>query len=196
MKVQWEDLHKRLIDYEHRILPVNDLSRSAVLVPFFEKEGELHLMLTKRSTKVKTHKGDVAFPGGMKDPEDKDLLSTALRETWEELGIQPKDVKIIGRIDDYSTITHFHVTPFVGIIPYPYPLVISEDEIDYPIEVNLEDLLNPKRLSTGIVNLSGYEKQIYFWHLETDTIWGATAYMILNLLRILFDYETPSIIPS
>ncbi|MGC8603366.1 MAG: NUDIX hydrolase, partial [Desulfomonilaceae bacterium] len=102
-------------------LPVTGLINAAVLVPIFRKDANLHLLLTQRSEMVEHHKGEISFPGGKLDVSDPDLRSCALRETLEEIGILPQDVKIIAELDDFYTVaTNFHVVPFVGFIPYPY----------------------------------------------------------------------------
>ena len=95
--------------------------RAAVLVPFFEREGDYHLLFTLRTSNMPAHKGDVSFPGGRADKKDASLLHTALRESEEELGLRPSDVQQIGPLDDLRTMaSNYVVTPYVGVIPYPY----------------------------------------------------------------------------
>ena len=102
-------------------LPVDGLVTAAVLVPIFQKNGALHVLLTKRSDLVEHHRGEISFPGGKLDLTDPDLKSCALRETLEEVGILPADVKVLAELDDFYTVaTRFHVVPFVGVIPHPY----------------------------------------------------------------------------
>ena len=119
-----------------RSLPVDGLVTAAVLVPIFQKNGALHVLLTKRSDMVEHHRGEISFPGGKLDLTDPDLESCALRETREEIGILPTDVKVLAELDDFYTVaTRFHVVPFVGVIPHPYGPV--------SVLVRLRELLIP-----------------------------------------------------
>jgi 8-oxo-dGTP pyrophosphatase MutT (NUDIX family) len=107
------------------ILPPDPSRRqAAVLLPLFKNATDYHLVFTKRTETLTHHKGQVSFPGGSFEPSDGDLLTTALRESYEEVGIRPEHVSILGRLDDLSTFsTSFTISPFVGLIPYPYPFV-------------------------------------------------------------------------
>lgn len=121
----------RLEHHQHKIHKYTDIpSRdAAVLIPLFFKEDHAHILFTKRTDNVEHHKGQISFPGGMRDAEDKNLLDTAMRESWEEMGIQPKDVTILGKSDTFLTNTNFLVTPYVGYYSYPYEYLINEGEI-------------------------------------------------------------------
>ena len=114
---------------------------SAILVPLYQKDGEYHVLLTKRSEELEYHKGQICFPGGSHHHEDDSLKETALREAYEEVGIRPEDVEILGELDSTSTLTsNFLITPFVGIIPYPYEFTVSKYEVDELVEVPLSAL--------------------------------------------------------
>ena len=95
------------------------------------------------------HKGQISFPGGACEPEDTGLLATALRETEEEIGVPLETVEVLGALDDFPTITSFVVTPFVGVIPYPFAYVLNEDEVDSVIEVPISFLLDPDNPTCG-----------------------------------------------
>ena len=125
----FEDELTRALDARpRRVLPPEGMTIAAVLVPLFSVEGKRHVLLTKRSQAVEHHKGEISFPGGKLDPDDADLLSCALRETDEEVGIKPSDVRIIGELDDFYTVaTRYVVAPFVGVIPYPYDVFAQAD---------------------------------------------------------------------
>src|SRR4030065_2891702 len=98
------------------------LKKAAVLIPLFKKDGESYILFTRRTDTVEHHKDQISFPGGRQDKKDKDLLATALREAREEMGIEEKDVHILGELDDICTATtDFCVSPFVALLPYPYP---------------------------------------------------------------------------
>jgi 8-oxo-dGTP pyrophosphatase MutT (NUDIX family) len=161
---------------------------AAVLVPLFSKNGEPHVLLTKRSDFVEHHKGEVSFPGGKLDPEDPDLKSCALRETEEEVGIDPGDVKIVGELDDFYTVaTSFLVVPFVGVIPYPYDFRPSSREIVSLLRVPLEIFFDPARRTEETCFIRGQRVEIvsYFW--EGQTIWGATGRILKHFVEILTD---------
>ena len=93
---------------------------AAVMMILMNKDNKAHVFLTKRTDNVRTHKGQVSFPGGAWEKDDNDLLKTALRETYEETGIKPDDIEVIGEFDEYISISDFHVSTFVGSISYPY----------------------------------------------------------------------------
>ena len=104
------------------------LSPAAVLLLLYPKDGEYCILLNKRSEEVEYHKGEISFPGGVRDPEDRDFQETALREAQEEMGIDSEDVTVLGELDDVVTRTGFAVRVFVGTIPYPYPFSPSSRE--------------------------------------------------------------------
>ena len=108
-----------------RVLPTAQTTQAAVLIPLFLKDQKIHILLTKRTESVRTHKGQIAFPGGARDADDPDLQSTALRETEEEIGIPFTSVEILAETNPMVTPTQFHVTPFIGIVPYPFELKIN-----------------------------------------------------------------------
>ncbi len=161
-------------------------TRAAVLVPFFEREGDYHLLFTLRTSNMPTHKGDVSFPGGRADKEDASLLHTALRESEEELGLRPADVRPIGPLDDLRThATDYIVTPYVGVIPYPYDFQPNAWEVAEIFSVPfafLEDLSN---LNAETWLYDGATIPIQTYRYRGYKIWGATQRMIENVLDIL-----------
>ena len=161
------------------------LKRAAVLIPLFKKNGEYHILFTRRSDKVEHHKGQISFPGGRTDPGDTDFLATALREAEEEMGISPEDVRILGELDDICTVTDFCVAPFVGLIPYPYPFKINRDEIEEMIEVPLTVLIDPGKFRREFRGGRGQLWPVYYFQHEHHTIWGATASILKQLLDLL-----------
>jgi 8-oxo-dGTP pyrophosphatase MutT (NUDIX family) len=159
--------------------------RAAVLIPLFKKEREYHILFTRRTDKVEHHKGQISFPGGRQDKKDKDLLATALREAQEEMGIKEKDVHILGELDDICTVTDFCVSPFVALIPYPYPFRINRQEIEEVIEVPLSVLLDKRRFRQELSEKDGLPFSIYYYQHENHTIWGTTARILKQLLDLL-----------
>jgi len=135
---------------------------------------------------VEHHKGQISFPGGRQERKDKDLLATALREAQEEMGIKEKDVHILGELDDICTATtDFCVSPFVALIPYPYPFRINRREIAKIIEVPLSSLLDEGRFRQEIRERDGVPFQVYSYQHQDHTIWGATAGILKQLLDLL-----------
>ncbi len=158
---------------------------SAVLVPLVSIEGETHLLLTRRTDTVQTHKGHIAFPGGMVDEEDRDRTATALRETKEELGIAADDILTVGLLDDLATPTGFVITPVVGFLrrlPDLSPSTAEVAEVFFVPLPFLGDERNRRR-ETRITDIGPRETWRYDY--EGRVIWGATAAIIRDLMLLL-----------
>jgi len=184
-----DDLKDFLAKRERKVIENPSFSHAAVLVPLFRKEGNCHLLFTKRTDKVKYHKGEISFPGGMADKEDFDLKSTALREASEEIGLNEKDVEIIGVLDDIVTTTEFIVTPYVGLFPYPYMFRPSPIEIAELIEVPISHLLREDCFSEKEIVRMGKKEIVYAYQYRNHVIWGATARILKQLLDLISSYE-------
>ncbi len=168
---------------------------AAVLLLLYEHQGDLGLVFQKRTNKVDTHKGQVSFPGGGKDPEDEDLKETALRETAEEIGVDPADVDILGRLDEMRTISGFAVRPYVGWLSrYPYDWVCSEDEVDYLLEVPLQHILDPANYVPDHRKFEGRWAELPSYRFRDDLIWGATARMLQNFLDLYTTLLPPDVV--
>jgi 8-oxo-dGTP pyrophosphatase MutT (NUDIX family) len=163
-----------------------ELIPASVLIPLFEKEANSHLLLIKRSRYVQYHPYQVSFPGGVLEVGDRDLKETALRETFEEIGVAVNTVEILGLLDDYPTISNFRITPFVGIIPYPYHFQINQKETKALIEVPLTTLF-PQR-KEKVLPFQGGKRHTYIYQSGPFTIWGITARIIKDFLDILAMY--------
>jgi 8-oxo-dGTP pyrophosphatase MutT (NUDIX family) len=163
------------------------LIRAAVLIPFFRVESGWHILFTKRTDHLETHKGQVAFPGGAVDHSDLSPEETALRETFEEVGIFPHTVRILGRMDDVPTITNFLVTPIVGAIDWPVPLRLAEAEVSRVFSVPLVWLADPRNRETRLYERKNgtRENVVFFSPYDGETIWGVTGRLMENLLDIL-----------
>jgi len=165
------------------------LVRAAVLIPLFEKNGEYHVLLTRRTERVRHHKGQISFPGGRQD-HGEDLLATALREAKEEMGIEEKDVRILGELDDMCTFSSdFCIAPFVGLIPYPYPFKINRHEIEEILEVPLSVFLDETKFREELRSRKGELVPVYFYEHDAHTIWGATARMLKQLTGLISSEE-------
>ena len=183
-----KEIAKRLASRKRRQIKNEKLVPSAVLVLLLEKDGQSHVLFTRRSDNVEHHKGEISFPGGTVHPDDSDLLDTALREGAEEIGLAPSDVTILGRLDDISTVsTGFVITPYVGIIPYPYAFQINEDEVAELVFVPLMALVEEH--CRKALQVTWEEKEItpYDFHYQGEIIWGATARILKQFLDITMD---------
>jgi 8-oxo-dGTP pyrophosphatase MutT (NUDIX family) len=145
------------------------------------------MVFTKRTETLTHHKGQVSFPGGSFEPSDGDLLTTALRESYEEVGIHPGDVTILGRLDDMSSFsTNFTISPFVGLIPHPYEFRPNPIEVAVIFDVPLSVLADPAvsrnyvRTREDSATLIDYE-----FHVQGHVIWGATARIIRHFLSVI-----------
>jgi 8-oxo-dGTP pyrophosphatase MutT (NUDIX family) len=171
---------------EKKVLPQDDLTVAAVLVPLFLKNGTVHVLLTKRSDHVEHHKGEISFPGGKLDSTDPSLLTCALRETSEEVGIDPSDVRVMGELDDFYTVaTGYLVAPFVGVIPYPYEFRPSAREIAELIDVPLEIFFEPDRRREEVWIYNSLPIEVVFYVWQGYTIWGATARILKHFTEVI-----------
>jgi len=184
-----ERIRRVLSSRERCIITITDapLGSAAVIVPLFEKEGEYHILFTRRTEKVEHHKGQISFPGGRMDEGDLSLLDAALRETLEEIGVNPQDVEILGELDSMATLSsNFLITPFVGVIPYPYDFVVSADEIEELVAVPLAALLDKNNYHEEFQLYEGRPYVSSFYHYGGRVIWGATARILKQFLELVF----------
>lgn len=162
---------------------------AAVLLPLFEKNGEWHILFTKRTTHLNHHRGEISFPGGVCQPEDASPLETALRETWEEVGIPPDQVTILGVLDDAYSIHNYLVTPYVGIYPGACVLVPSTAEIDRIIEIPLDHLRQPTIFRSENWSWQGRTQPVHFFAYEGEEVWGLTAAILKQFLDLVFHHR-------
>lgn len=167
------------------LLKQSSLTNAAVLIPMTEYNGEMHLLFTKRAETLRSHSGEVSFPGGRADDTDKDLLHTALREANEEVSLLPDDVYVYGALVRMPTITGFEVTSFVGEFTQPYSLHFNPDEIDAGFLAPLSALADEKNHRIEEHAYRGVVYPLHFFDFEGHTIWGATGYMLHLLLDFL-----------
>lgn len=163
----------------------SSLVKAGVLLPLFCKDGSYHCLFTRRTDKVKRHKGEISFPGGIYDISDGDLSATALREAHEEIGLKPQDVQLLGELDEVMTVTDFVVSPFVGLIPFPYSFVLSEEEIAELIILPLAGFLKEGVLSEEDWTYGEKTAKVYTYHCGRHVIWGATAKILRQFLALI-----------
>ena len=180
-----EQLRELLSKRNRSVINGNQLRHSAVLVPLLTIHEAYHILFIRRSQKVEHHKGEISFPGGVCEKDDESFEKTALRESLEEVGIQPQDVVVLGMVDDMATVsTRYRVTPVVGVIPYPYAFRIGADEVDEIIMIPVSQLLdeNNGRKETIVRQGKTYTGSVY--HYNNYVIWGATARIVKNVLTL------------
>lgn len=164
---------------------------AAVLAPVLSRGGEPHLLFTKRADHLGEHPGQMAFPGGSREPSDSSLWATAVREAGEEIGLRPDEPDCVGRLDDILTVTDYSVSPFVAKVPNreyaPDQREVAEIAV-LPV--------------AGLVDPANYEVErrdhphhgdlvVPFFHVDGYTVWGATARMVVQLLELTTDWRDP-----
>ena len=162
---------------------------AAVLIPLFEADGEVSVILTKRPETMPSHQGEIAFPGGKHDPAlDTDLRATALREADEEVGLVPDDVEIVARLDAIGTVaSRFTITPFVGFLPSRPLLTPDPREVVRVFDVPLSELMADGVFREERWDTWRNDLDIQFYELEGETVWGATARILTGFLAHLID---------
>lgn len=168
---------------------------ASVLVPLVPGDSqELCLLLTTRAKHMNSHAGEVAFPGGKWDLEDSSLLHTSLRESNEELGIEPEVVNVLGQLDQITAKSGIRVSAFVGIILEPFSLKINPDEIEQTFLVPLQFFIDTDP-EFREVKFQDKCWSIPHYHFNEHHIWGMTAMIIINLLNVVFNRKIPYLAP-
>ncbi len=161
------------------------LLSAAVLVPIVQEYQGLSLLLTRRTDTVETHKGQIAFPGGMVDETDRDRVHTAVREAEEELGIPPEAVEMLGVLDDLTTPTGFCITPVVGLLSHLPDLRLSPGEVAEAFTVPLAFFADPGHAEMEHRTVRGEVREIWTYRYGPYVIWGATGTIIHRFMDIL-----------
>jgi len=163
-----------------------DAIQCGVLVPVLPVDGGYGLVYTLRSEHLPSHKGQVSFPGGKRSDDDDDVLATALRETKEEVGIEPGDVEVLGRLDAVHTMaTEFIITPFVGLLPRESRFMLDPGEVSELFTVTFDDLMDPAHHGTDTKSWRGSEFEVAAITAGPHNIWGATHQITTNFLAVL-----------
>jgi len=152
---------------------------AAVLIGLVERTSGLHMVLTERAPGLRDHPGQVSFPGGRIERQDRDPRATALREAHEEIGLHPDLVQLAGYLDAYLTVTGFLVTPVVGFVAEDFVPRLDEAEVREVFEVPLNFLLAPDNVQMTLRERLGAVFKVYEYQFEGHRIWGATAAMIV-----------------
>ena len=161
------------------------LRPAAVLVPVVRREPGLTILLTQRTDHLYDHAGQISFPGGRSEADDESPAATALRESFEEIGLPHSLVEILGVLPEYTTVTGYRVTPVVGLVDPPPVFRLDEFEVAEAFEVPLAFFLDPGNHQRNTLQYQGRTRHYYAMPYEQRYIWGATAGMLMNLYALL-----------
>ncbi len=179
LRAAYSSYTPQAIDHDPSLWP------AAVLFLLYEHEGRVHTVFQKRTHTVDAHKGQISLPGGGKDAEDPHLLHTALRETHEEIGVEPGHIEILGQLDQARSISNFAVTPYVGWLErYPYEWRFSHAEVARLIEVPVDHLLDPANFVPDRRLVNGRQVVMPSYQFGDDLIWGLTGRFVANFLDV------------
>lgn len=153
---------------------------AAVLLPIIDKPNPT-LLLTQRSPLLRSHAGQVAFPGGSRDPEDKTLIATALREAYEEVAIPPEKVQVLGQLTPLSSIGGYQVTPIIGLVPDNIHYHANPSEVSSIFEIPLFDALALHKHKYVDIKRTGRENRVFFYWYNNHLVWGLTASILHQL---------------
>ncbi|WP_121822231.1 NUDIX hydrolase [Halostella salina] len=164
---------------------------AAVLIPVVERDGEAHLLFTKRAEHLGEHPGQMSFPGGGREPEDDGLRATALREADEEIGLRADETEVMGQIDDIRTITEYSVTPFVARVP-DREYVPNDDEVAEIAVLPVAAMLDGDNYDHERRDHPHYgEVVIHYFRVDGYTVWGATGRIVVDFFELTTDWRAP-----
>jgi len=190
MKCDPERVRRILQDRKRVSSRKRGFRRAAVLVPIFERQGDSYLIFTQRTETVSTHKGEISFPGGAIDPEDREPRQAALREAEEELCLSPRQVTVLGLLDDIVTLSRYRITPVVGMVRAPFSLCPNPREIEKVFEIPVGKFLDPRIFrKEDQIEFQGQSYPVYYFSLPEVTVWGATAKILKQFLTICCGWD-------
>ncbi|SDQ53607.1 NUDIX hydrolase [Natronobacterium texcoconense] len=164
---------------------------AAVLAPIVDRDGEQHLLFTRRADHLGEHPGQMSFPGGGAEPVDETILETALREANEEIGLEPAEAEVVGRLDDIRTVTEYAVTPFVARVP-DREYERDDSEVAEIVLLPLSGILDPANYEYERRDHPYYgDIVIHYFHVDGYTVWGATGRILVQLLELATEFEPP-----
>jgi len=192
--LSFEEL-KQKFNFAPNPIKINQMRESAVLVLFYQPQpNEIFLVLTQRNLKLNKHGGEISFPGGKFEHErDGDKITTALRESEEEIGINRQDLTIIGVMDDIATLTGFIITPVIAYTNKNLTFVKSEDEVQEILVIPINFFLEPDNFTELAMKTEDEPIPVYTYKYKIAdknySIWGATAHILMELMKILYNYN-------
>ncbi len=168
-------------------VPIDHNRKAAVLVPLLKMDGEWHLLYIRRSADVQDHKGQVAFPGGAVEPQDEDAVAAAVRESHEEIGLKPENIRILGLMHGRNTITHYYITPVVAVISWPFQIQLQVREVSRVFTIPLKWLaISQHHTQREVIRPNGAREPVYFFdEYDGELLWGITAAITLELLDLI-----------
>ena len=155
--------------------------RAAVFIPLIWHENQWNILYTKRTETLPHHKGQISFPGGMYEFEDKNMHETALRETEEELGISRDTLQTLGCMDDFEAVSGIHISPYIGILLWPQRLNLSTEEVSHIIIMPVEWLADPAHYEER--EYKGFSNVVYYKPFQGEILWGITARLTIEFLE-------------
>ncbi|RBP69637.1 NUDIX hydrolase [Marinobacter nauticus] len=179
-------LTKKLSNYAPRQLAL-DYPEAGILVPVTDDENNPEMIFTLRSANLKTHRGQVSYPGGKRDPEDSSLAATALRETHEEIGLPPDQVDVIAPLSQVMSRHGILVTPYVGVVPGDHPVVPNPYEIESVFRVPLSFFLEDRRERTDALSFLNHTFYVPCYRWERYQIWGLSAVVLVDFMNAVYD---------
>ena len=161
------------------------LIRAGVLIPLVARGQDIEVLFTRRTDTVLTHKGQISFPGGQREDWDVETVETALRESYEEIGLEPSRVTVLGELDDvFTAVSSFVITPVVGLVEGGIDdLVLAPDEVKSLLVVPVTELLDPKVHTTETRSVGEQQYRIHYYTVGEDVIWGATGRIVYQFLK-------------
>ena len=169
------------LDELHGLLPAGEFAAAAVLVGLVPRHDGTRVLLTRRTDGLRHHGGQVSFPGGRIEEDDRDAVAAALRETREEIGLPSTQIAPLGYLDPLATITGFRILPVVALVSPDYVAQPDPSEVADVFEVPLAFLLDPANLASHTFDLLGRPRAVWEYRYPAQRIWGATASILLNL---------------
>ncbi len=181
-----EFLTERLAGYAPRQLTL-DYPEAGILVPVTDDSADPRMVFTLRSAHLNTHRGQVAYPGGRRDPGDPSLAATALRETHEEIGLPPDRVEVIAPLSQVMSRYGILVTPYVGVVPSDHPLEANPDEIEAIFDVPISFFLEDRRERTDALNFLNHTFYVPCYRWQRYQIWGLSAVVLVDFMNAVYD---------
>lgn len=190
MKISFEQLKASLANSDFPQISSAGLKLSSVIMPFyFTEDNHVGVLLTKRSEHLKSHAGQISFPGGKFDEADKTLLETALREWEEETGESRNTLEVIGSFHSLNTGTGYHITPFISIYRGNFKFNVNQNEVDFMIPLELEELTRAPFYTIEWEKNSSGRIHIYYFDLLSGLLWGATCHILYTFLKEMCGFE-------
>ena len=187
--IKKEFLHRFIL--APRIKPIQEFSftgetkPASVLIALHETTQGLQVVLTRRAAHLRHHAGQISFPGGKVEPTDASYQHTAIRETFEEIGLAVSATEIIGELPSFTTITGFSVTPVIAFTTLKQPFITDQGEVSEVFSIPIAHLLDPQNHLFHTVTRHNITYQVFFIPWQNTFVWGATAGMLINLAKLL-----------